>query len=156
MHFPVFTRLSTCVVFLLTACGSVQQATSTRIGVQPLTGFSLRNENLPADTLYKVFRSDEQFDVHFLAATADVKRPDFRGQTAFAILFRQAPEKNPLVFEKVEIKGSTMMVYAAACAPSTGQQCPGGKTMLGATAKSNQVKKVQFFINGESKTQVEL
>ena len=138
----------------LTACGAVHKATSTPIGIQPLSNFTLRNENFPSDTVYKVFRSEEQFDAVFAPASPETKKPSFNGQTAFAILFKQASGNNPLRFEKVEISGSTMNVYAVTETPAAGTDGSSGKIRLAATAKSDNVKKVQFFINGESRNQV--
>jgi hypothetical protein len=69
-----------------------------------------------------------------------------------AILFKNVVTA-PLQFEKAEVAGSIMNVYAVTC---TVQTCGSSQAVLATTPKVGSIKSVQFIINGEKKALVSL
>lgn len=146
-----FVAFFTVVVFL-SACGSLRETAPSRIGLLPLDSYTLAATALPADTTYRVIRSEEEFRANATPSDAAARQPSFSGQMVVAILFKNAVA-SPLRFNKAEVAGGTMNVYASTC---TGQNCGNSQVLLATTPKVGTVKRVQFIVNGENKALVNL
>ena len=140
------------VVIFFSACGTLRETTPSQIGLLPLDSYNLAATTLSADTTYRVIRSEEEFRATATPSDAAARQPAFSGQMVVAILFKNAVT-SPLRFDRAELTGSTMNVYASTC---TGQNCGSSQAVLATTPRVGSVKRVQFIINGENKTLVNL
>lgn len=150
MKNQLFVSLSTAL-FIFLSCGTVHTTTPSRIGLLPLNDYQLTSAPLQSDTSYQVIRSDEAFRGRF-SSTAAARVPDFNGQMVVAIVFKN-PVTTPLQFEKAEVTGSTINVYAVTC---TKANCSQGQALLATIPKVGNAATVQFVINGVNKQRVTL
>jgi hypothetical protein len=134
------------------SCSSMQTSTPSAIGILPLGQYNYSTVSSPADTLYKVIRTAEEFRASFAQTTAEARQPDFSGQMVIAIIVNEAAG-NPLQFEKAETVGTTVNVYARSC---EGPDCNRGQAVLATIPRVGNARNVRFFVNGESRGQVYL
>ena len=113
IHFTVLKVMKHLFYFLIiiitASCGSIKTATPTIIGIMPLTSYTVQDQSPSADTTYRVIRSEDVFNSSFSASAADVRKPDFGGQTVVAILFKNAASQPGMQFQKAEIVGKQWM-----------------------------------------------
>jgi hypothetical protein len=121
----------------------------------PLAQYNLKSFDQVTDTTWMAFTNQAQFDAVFNSMAPDAKKPDFNAQTVVAMILKNAPS-TPMAFEKMEIAGNTLNVYAATCLTPTQTNCTQNQVIMAATAKSGNVKRVQFFMNGVSKRTIGL
>ena len=141
------------VTLLLLSCGTAQKMPN-RIGLIPLENYVSRQAP-PADTTYAIYRTEVAFDLAFAPGTAS-RRPDFSGQTTVAIVLPAVPAGNALRYDRAEIEGATMHVYAQSCTLGTDAGCLASPNLLATTPRSGNVKRVTFWVNGISRRTVEL
>jgi len=142
-------------IIVVTACSSTRTPTPTAIGIMPLTQYTLKSFDQVTDTTWMAFTNQTEFDAVFNATGPGAKRPDFNAQTVVALILKNAPA-SPLTFEKLEVAGNTLNVYAATCLTPTQTNCIQNQVIMAATAKSGNVKRVQFFMNGVNKRTIGL
>jgi len=138
---------------VLISCSTAQK-TPSRIGLVPLE-FYVSRQAPPADTSYTVYRSEALFNAAFQPGTAS-RRPDFNGQTAVAIVLPATPSAMALRFDRAEIVGNTMHVYAQSCTAGSDAGCIATPGILATTPRSGNVKSVNFWVNGISRRIVDL
>ncbi|HUC80787.1 MAG TPA: hypothetical protein VMR70_07715 [Flavisolibacter sp.] len=138
------------VASFLLSCSASRNATLSTIGLVPLADYTITN-NAVKDTVYRVVRNDADFDALVRATSANAKRPGFDGQMVVA-LFTEAPSS--LQFVQAGFMGKNVQVYLASC--NAAQPCSTGKVFLATIPKVGSAKRIQFFINNETKATVEL
>ena len=149
MRKQLLLTLSTVLLIAFLSCGTVRNATPSRIGLLPLGGYQLTAAPVQSDTSYQVVRSDEALRARF-TPTAGARMPGFNGQMVVAIIFKN-PVTTPLQFERAEVRGNTIHVYAVTC---TGANCSQDQALLATIPKVGNAAAVQFLINGENKQRV--
>lgn len=137
----------------LLSCGTAQKMPN-RIGLIPLENYTSRQAP-PADTSYMVYRTETAFDAAFQPGTAS-RRPDFSGQTTVALVLPATPSGTALRWDRAEVEGNTMHVYAQSCTLGTDAGCLASPNLLATTPRSGNVKRVAFWVNGISRRVVEL
>lgn len=116
-----------------------------------LEGYRFKQTDMTADTTYTVYQREETFNSQFAASGDAVRRPGFDGQWVVAILLPAVT--TPLRFERAEMAGRTVNVYAQTC---TGTDCSNTPSILATVPKAGNARSVRFFINGERKHEVQL
>ena len=152
---PLAILLLYSAVIVVTSCSSTRTSAPSAIGIMPLTQFTLKSFDQVTDTTWMAFTNQVQFDAVFNSTAPDAKRPDFNAQTVVAMILKSAPS-TPMTFEKMEIAGNSLNVYAATCLTPTQTNCTQNQVIMAATAKSGNVKRVQFFMNGVAKRTIGL
>ena len=152
----LFVHFLLCsAVAAIISCSSTRTVTASPIGMMPLTQYTLKSFDQVTDTTWMAFTNQTQFDAVFNATAPDAKRPDFSAQTVVAMILKKAPT-TPMAIEKLETAGNTLNVYAATCLSATQTNCTQNQVIMAATAKSGNIKRVQFFMNGVSRRTVDL
>lgn len=147
---PVLRLVSWFFFFIVLSCSTLK-STPSQIGLLPLTGFRYLPENMITDTIYKVYQREEVFSNQFTALEG-AKHPAFDGQWVVAVLLPAAATSS-LRFEKAEVVGNTVNVYAQTC---TTANCNSDQAVLATIPRVSNARRIQFFINGQSKNAVEL
>ena len=137
--------LTTVFIYLL-SCSGTRSRTPSAIGLLPLEGYQPAPTVLTTDTSYRVFRSEEAFNRNFAATAQGTRRPAFEGQAVVAILLKAAPAV-PLRFERAEVVGTAIHVFAQAC---TQPDCIAGQAVLATIPNVGRAREVQFFVDGRS------
>lgn len=148
-------RTSHTLIFVLAAsflvaCSASRNATLSTIGLVPLADYTTTNITVK-DTAYRVVPNDTDFDALVRATSANAKRPGFDGQMVVA-LFTEAPSS--LQFVQAGFMGKNVQVYLASC--NAAQPCSTSKVFLATIPKVGSAKRVQFFINNETKATIDL
>ena len=152
MKFNYAALCFSAVVILFGSCASGRNAAPIKIGITHLAQYSLNRDRPVTDTTYKVVTTEGEFN-NFFSAPAGSARPSFNGQTAIAIMLKEA---STLRFGKAEFIGPTINVYAESCNPGTAPDCRQGTLFLATIPKAGNAKRVQFFINGSSRHTISL
>jgi hypothetical protein len=137
--------------FFLFSCTAQRNSTPSAIGLVPLQDYRYAMNSLPTDTVYSIYKSEETFNSQFAASSAAVRRPGFDGQWVVAIVL-PTETATPLRFERAEVVGKTVNVYAQTC---TDAACRNSPAILATIPKVGSALAVRFFINGEQKKAVE-
>jgi hypothetical protein len=136
-----------CSLFFI-ACSTGRNSSPSRIGIVPLSQYSLAAGQTVTDTTYKVFTNEADFNATIVSSGMDIRRPDFNGQTAIAILL---PFSSAMQFDSAEVVNRSIYVYAWSCTPASSPNCTTGSLFVASVPKVGSATKIQFFINGISR-----
>lgn len=140
------------LLLFIVSCTTVRNTSPSPIGLVSLTGYRYTAQPLTADTTYRIYQRQEDFDRQFSASGEVTRQPGFSGQWVVAILLKETPAL-PLRFERAELNGSAINVYAQPC---TGTECDNNPVILATIPRSGSARHVRFFVNGERKREVAL